>query len=206
MISKRNFAIVLGWLVVSFLVFGHAAVGEERGTEVKFYDFESKPGPSWTTQSTAVIGSTRALGLFNDVNNRYSKGTQLALTDLPPGSQVNLSFDLYLIGTWDSEGKLADRFAVTTQDERIVLELKEFPNAFADEEQTQPLGNRGKVFVEGRERAYWVVPQEFTLSPADIGGKEVTLNFRGHLTGRKTEFWAIDNVRVRLNSTPKSNP
>lgn len=206
MILKRDCGIVLCWLTVSLVLFGSTAGGEERGSVAKVYDFESKPGSEWTTQSTTLIGPNRVLGLFNDVNGRYSKGAHLTLTDIPSGSQVKLSFDLYLIGTWDSGGKLADRFTVTTQDEKMVLELKEFPNAFADEEQTQPIGNRGKVSVEGRERAYWVVPQEFTLTPNDIGGKQVTLYFRGHLTGRKTEFWAMDNVKVRLISPPMPNP
>lgn len=197
---------MLYWLLFSLLVFGGVATADQRVTADRVYDFESAPGSDWTTQSTTLIGSNRVLGLFNDVNGRYSKGTHLALKELPTGSQVTFSFDLYLIGTWDSGGKLADRFTVTTQDEKIVLELKEFPNAFADEEQTQPVGNNGKVFVEGRERAYWVVPQEFTLDPTDMGGKDVSLNFRGHLTGRKTEFWAMDNFKVRLKSARSSNP
>lgn len=185
------------WLIV--LAAGTTWADQSLNSD-RLYDFESGIGAEWSTQSTTLIGSNRVLGLFNDVNGKFLKGTHLNLKDLPPGAQVNVSFDLFLIGTWDSGGKLADRFTVTTQDGKVLLELKEFPNAFVEDKDTQPVGNRGKVYVESRERAYWVVPLQVTMPSAQANGKEVSLEFRGHLTGRKTEFWAIDNVKVRLDT------
>ena len=66
-------------------------------TQVYFNDFESSVGSEWSnkTRSITPVGGRRFLGEFGNTIVR------LTLNNLPTHSAVTLSFDLYLIRTWD---------------------------------------------------------------------------------------------------------
>ena len=64
-------------------------------------------------------------------------------------------------------------------------------------QEKEPVDHNGFVEVYGHPRAYWVVSQTAVVPPDQIKDGQLTLIFRGYLTGRKTEFWAIDNVRIK---------
>ncbi len=63
-------------------------------------DFEGLIGPEWseTTTSTTPIGSRGFLGEFS------SEDVRLTLTNLPEHDLVMVSFDLFIIRTWDGNG------------------------------------------------------------------------------------------------------
>ena len=63
-------------------------------------DFEGPVGPEWssTTTSTTPIGQRGFLGEFS------AEDVRLTLTELPEHSMVNVSFDLFVIRTWDGNG------------------------------------------------------------------------------------------------------
>ena len=60
-------------------------------------DFEGAVGPEWsnTSTDTTPVGARKFLG-------RFGNGTvSLALANLPPHTQATVSFDLYIIHSWD---------------------------------------------------------------------------------------------------------
>ena len=66
-------------------------------------DFESgEPGPEWSSQRTSVtpIGNRRFLGEFD------AETVHLKLEDLPPHTEVELSFDLYIIRSWEGNATI----------------------------------------------------------------------------------------------------
>ena len=70
------------------------------GSTIYFNDFEGAVGTEWSNRTTDVtpIGSRRFLGQFcNDT-------VTLTLAQLPPHGQVKVSFDLFIIRSWDGIG------------------------------------------------------------------------------------------------------
>jgi hypothetical protein len=65
-----------------------------------FNDFETTVGPEWSSTLTDVtpLGGRKYLGQFNNTD------VFLRLTNLPPHSSIRLSFDLYIINSWDGNG------------------------------------------------------------------------------------------------------
>ncbi|UCG11097.1 MAG: hypothetical protein JSU72_11065, partial [Deltaproteobacteria bacterium] len=180
----------------AFVDCGSVPLDRETGSSV-FYDFEESVGPAWSVGPTYRIDENRVLGLFNDENRKFSPTCSLILSDLPPDQQIRLSFDLYLIGTWDSGGKLADRWELRIKDGDSLIAMTQFPNKFKDPKEKIPDGNDGFVKVYRRPRAYWRVNLETVITADKIRGDQLVLVFYGDLTGRKTEFWALDNVHIR---------
>ncbi len=62
-------------------------------------DFEGEIGPEWSSTDTDITptGQRRFLGQFG--NDRVT----LQLSDLPSHTQVSLSFELFIIGSWDGD-------------------------------------------------------------------------------------------------------
>ena len=166
----------------------------------KTYDFSTKKISSdWSTKKTFIISGNRVLGLFNNRNKRYPSQTVLTIKDIPKNSSITVKFDMFYVGSWDSEGKLADSFSVTIPEAVEVMKLTKFPCLLENGDDENPVNNTGLVKVGERDRAYWVAPLSFTVDRSMIINGELKLEFKGTLTGRKTEFWAIDNVNVFIN-------
>ncbi len=166
----------------------------------KTYDFSAKKISSdWSTKKTFIISGNRVLGLFNNRNKRYPSQTVLTLKDIPKNSSITVKFDMFYVGSWDSEGKLADSFSVTIPEAAEVMKLTKFPCLLENGDDEKPVNNTGLVKVGERDRAYWVAPLSFTVDRSMIINGELKLEFKGTLTGRKTEFWALDNVKVFIN-------
>lgn len=172
-----------------------ASLGQKPQSSIT-YDFENGVPAEWSTNGVYDMDGTKVLGLFNDRNKKFERSTQLRLSDIPADSFITLAFDLYLIGTWDSSGKLSDRWQVSIPGGPTLLELTVFPNRFKDPDEKMPDGNAGLVEIYGHLRPYWIQHYRITLTPAQISQNTLTLLFRGYLTGRKTEFWALDNMTV----------
>ena len=157
------------------------------------YDFEAD-APGWSVTPFLTIGANRVLGPFNDRNKRYSDGASLTVTGWPSGADMLVTFELYCIGTLDSGGDLADRVWVELGDGTMLLDIREFPNQFFDDKQEAATGNRGWIRIGERERAYWTIREQIRVPASRIVDGSVKLVFDGEVTGRKTEFWALDNV------------
>ncbi|CCO24692.1 hypothetical protein [Maridesulfovibrio hydrothermalis] len=192
--------ILLLLTLAAIFVFTSISTVLAQDTPFKSYSFtKKKASAQWSARKTYVIGKNRRLGLFNNRNKRYPSQTVLSISNLPDGKSVDVKLDVIFVGSWDNEGKLADRFTVTVLNGPIVLDMRKFPCTLIDSDDTKPLNNNGFVQVGERDRAYWIKPLSFEISPDLIKNNELKLEFKGYLTGRKTEFWAIDNVQIFVN-------
>ncbi|OEU65271.1 MAG: hypothetical protein BA863_08480 [Desulfovibrio sp. S3730MH75] len=169
-------------------------------TPFKTYVFSKKKvSKDWSPKKAFSIKENWALGLFNDRNKRYRAQTVLTIKDIPAQSSVKVKFTMIYVGSWDSGGKLADSFIVSIAGGNELLKITEFPCLLEDGDDNKPINNDGLVRVGERQRAYWIQPLTVTIPSSEINEDEVKVQFRGYLTGRKTEFWAIDDVELYLN-------
>jgi len=152
--------------------------------------FETK-AREWSSSETIPFGQGLALGPFNSRHKEAPHRLKLELPDLPAVAGLVLEFDLILLGKWESEGTQADRFEVLA-DGNPLLTLTQFPCDLTDEAENLPAGTPGAVPVFNRFLGSCVLKQRLAL-PAD---RPLELKFVGTCTGRRSEFWAIDNVRV----------
>ncbi len=161
------------------------------------YDFQTLPVvPDWSTNMTFSAAGNRVLGPFNSKNERYRDKTVLTLKDVPPGRKLELSFDLYIVGSFDSEGPLADTWGLSA-DGTTLLTLNKFPSAFRDKEYKVPIDNDGWVTLYFRRLPFWVTKQKVTVPASATRNGTLTLTFQGSITGRVTEYWALDNVALK---------
>ncbi|NDV27281.1 hypothetical protein [Desulfovibrio sp. JC010] len=172
-----------------------------QSTILKAYSFNKKKASNdWSPRKTFMVGENRRLGLFNDRNKRYPSKTVLTLSGLPTDADLKLEFDMVFVGSWDNEGKLADKFIVSAVDGPELLNMTEFPCTLIDNNDSRPVGNDGWVRVGPKERAYWIKPMTVKIPAAAIKEGSIEIQFKGFLTGRKTEFWALDNVQILLGN------
>jgi hypothetical protein len=186
-------ALLAGFL---FLACGGRSPAPSGAAVPRHYDFQGAATPEWQPDKRLSIGANQVLGVFNNRNPRHPPGTRLTLHGLAAGAPLTLTFDLFLIGTWDSGGELADRWELRAGDGPPLLTLTAFPNAFSDPDETLPVGNSGWVTLYGQPRAYWVVRQSVIIPPDRFADGNLVLTFSAAVTGRRTEFWALDQVKI----------
>lgn len=165
--------------------------------EGRSWDF-SAAGKEWSSSSTLPIDGKTALGPFNQRNDAVSDGATLTLAGLPTGNWT-LSFDLYLIGSWDSANSdKADTFDVTDGTGRVLLHMTEFPCRIEGNDEGKPIGNKGLVKTPLSDRAlgFWVVPVRLPVAPNSFSDGKLVLSFSGKPTARRVESWAIGSVRL----------
>ncbi len=79
-----------------------AAAGLARAADVVVYSnsFDSAVGPEWSLTNTDVtpIGNIPFLGQYDN------ESAVLTLSNLPAHASLTVSFDLYIIGSWDGHG------------------------------------------------------------------------------------------------------
>jgi hypothetical protein len=213
MISPKKWV----WLIVLFVFLMEAGVvAQEKGTVVYFNDFEGAVGPEWSNTSTSMTpaGSRQFLGQFwRDVS--------LTLDGLPLHTEVTVSFDLFLIRTWDGNNRRwgPDIWDLSVAGGPTLLHTT-FSNvarpiftnsnnqAYPD---TYPYGNHppftgaaetytlGYKHREERGREVVFLPSDsvyqlsFTFLHSD---SSVVLNFSG--SGLTDESWGLDNVEVSI--------
>ncbi len=195
-------------------VFLPVVMRNERAAQVVYStDFEGTVGPEWshTSTETTPVGARRFLGRFgNDTVN-------LTLAGLPSHTDVTVSFDLYLIDSWDGSGTDSSGNIVTTHgpdvwDLSVVggptllhttfSNLDEYdwwqayPGAYPGAN-NPPLTGAAEVDTLGY--TYYgnsVYRLRFTF-PHSASSLELTFSASG-LYGLFDESWGIDNVEVRV--------
>ena len=88
--------------IALFTIFNTDIVSESYADEVVYENsFDSSPGPEWSrrSRSTTPLGGRRFLGQFGN------SAVELTLQGLPSHDEVSLSFDLFVIRSWDGNAQ-----------------------------------------------------------------------------------------------------
>lgn len=215
---------LLKYTVISFLfVFSNPVLAALQASQlVYFNDFETSAGPEWSqpmierTPSTghgSVSVDRGFLGRFG-----HTSSTTLSLEALPEHDVVTISFDLYVIQSWDGNQEFfgADVWGLRLGDGRQLIQttfsavepLSPSPQAYPDQ---FPGGNNpaGASATEINSLGYtWpVLPGyldsvyhlEFTIHHDDDAvGFEF---FSRGLQSLNDESWGLDNVSVSVGIT-----
>ncbi|MCK6485084.1 MAG: PKD domain-containing protein [Phycisphaerae bacterium] len=178
----------------------------ETAAAVSYYfiDFESGADANWSTQQTEItpVGARRFLGRFENAT------ATLTLPGLPSHEQVVVTFDLYIINTWDGNltGSGPDQWQINVGPSNTVLlhttfsgyAAQAFPDAFPGGDNLPRTGAaENDTLGYGSGASGDAVYQlEFTI---DHTSPTLVLNFMGiNLQAFPDETWGLDNVRVSL--------
>lgn len=187
------------FLSAGLLLLAALALAPARAAEAPLaWDFAKDAGKGWSTTATLPVGATTVLGPFNKRSDKAPDGATLRLTGLSPAPRL-LSFDLYLIGSWDSAGSdKSDTFEVSDGAGKVLLRMTEFPCRIEGTDEGKPIGHAGlvKTQLSERELGYWVVPVRIELGPESVQGDVLTLNFKGAPSARRVESWGLAKVRL----------
>jgi hypothetical protein len=179
-------------------------------------NFESGAGSEWSTNRTDTTpnGARRYLGQF------ANETASLTLNNLPQHAQVTVSFDVYIIRSWDGNSTQwgPDIFDVRAENGPVVTRttfaLQPYPQAFPGE---FPGGNNptGAGAAETNTLGYnfFGAPMNAVFRVTKTiphTGATLKLNFSGSgLEDVTNESWGLDNVTVSLDCAappPPCNP
>ena len=188
-----------------------------------FNNFEGTVGPEWssTTTNTTPVGSRRFLGQFG--NNTVT----LSLTGLGDHSLVQLSFDLFVIRSWDGNDTSyyigqymgPDKWSVGVQNGPTLLyttfsnstgstpnDYQAYPDSYpggvhqgyTGAAEINSLGYYGPLYNSPKQDAVYNLSFVFPHS-----GSSLTLYFFGQgLQSLSDESWGLDNVNVEFVPEP----
>lgn len=186
-------------------------------------DFSVGAESEWSYQLLDTTPTGRQfLGRFlNQDTTKLSLGKNSAIypNGLPDHSAVTLSFDLYIIHSWDGAPPNGDEWMLSVDGGPVLLDTS-FSNPFhgtADNPQNYPDSYGGALHpahtgaAEVNTLGYWnVYPTDFGDSVYHLAytfphvADSVTLTFRANgytgspLTGLQDESWGLDNVQVAV--------
>lgn len=202
--------------IVALAAFAGSATANQV---VYFNDFEGSTFTNWSNTSKGVtpVGARGFLGEFGN------ETVMLPLENLPGHSSITLSFDLYLIRSWDGNiltpGVGPDIWSVGMdhglEGEHVFLgttfsnqpsshnRAQAYPNAYGDGDSPMYAGA-----MEVNSLGY--IHREFSLSSVyhmeftmDHSGSNADFWFRAQgLQHLADESWGLDNVRVSVNGVP----
>lgn len=157
-------------------------------------DFENGPGSGWSRGGTLDLDGNTVFGPFNSRNDDYRSRAKWKLDGLESAPHT-LQFDLILFGRWDSQGSMADRFELRAGGETL-LTVDRFPCKTTDADENLPEGTPGAVRIGNRYMGHCVLPQTALIPATAIEDGELKLEFWARVSGRRSEFWALDNLRL----------
>jgi hypothetical protein len=172
---------------------------------IYFNDFESVVGSEWSNTSTDItpVGSRRFLGQFANDDS-----VSLSLVNLPVHQSVTISFDLFVIQSWDGTSSdwgpdiwqlslgdgtvlLSTTFSNTGEDDH----LQSYPGSYSSLEEYPAYTGAAQINTLGYEfYGDSVYSLNFTFDHAD---SSLVLKFSGFgLQDVGDESWGIDNITV----------
>jgi hypothetical protein len=199
--------------VLGVLAFTLASVLPVAAEVVYFNDFEGTVGSEWsnTLTDTTPVGDRKFLGQFG--NDTVS----LTLTDLPPHTNMTVTFDLFIIQSWDGNniGYGPDIWELSVAGGPTLL-YTTFSNAFASETdfrqaypdsypggdnpgltgaaESDTLGYPDTSGYDGANDSVYRLSFSFPHSESSL-----TLNFASNSDGPGYgESWGLDNVTVQV--------
>jgi hypothetical protein len=171
-------------------------------------DFESAVGSEWSNTSTAVTpaGARKFLGQFGN------QTVSLTLGSLPAHDSVTLSFDLFVINSWDGVGPNGpDVWTLGVEGGPMLLNTtfsnveelgrkQSYPDSYPGAE--YPAGT-GAAEIDTLGYTYYgnsVYHLEYSFAHSD---DSIVFNFSASgLQGINDESWGIDNVTVDVVPEP----
>lgn len=172
-------------------------------------DFSGTAGPEWSNQTIATSNGERFLGASAD--GFGNETVTLSLSSLPAHSNVTVSFDLYVIRSWDGSGSYCcgpDNWQLTANGSNLfftnfanwTLNTQAYPN------QLPPFGSGG--FFPPRTGAF--ENGHLGLGTGDFGDATYRFSFTFHQSEPNLSFafagftnqppddegWGLDNVIV----------
>jgi hypothetical protein len=202
--------------VAAVLSFVGCSAALADGAVVYSSDFEGAVGSEWSSTATDVtpVGSRRFLGQFgNDL-------VTLSLAALPAHDTVTVSFDLFVIQSWDgnSTSNGPERWGFGYADNvqgingTVLLDTNFSNTEKAGQQQAYPdafgsglnhPGGTGSSEFNSLGYSYFgdsVYTLSFTFPHTDAA---IYLGFAGtSLQGLSDESWGLDNVRVEVSGIP----
>ncbi|MGA2916458.1 MAG: PEP-CTERM sorting domain-containing protein [Sedimentisphaerales bacterium] len=178
-------------------------------------DFESVVGSEWSNTSTDVTPADgrRFLGQF-----ACDDAVSLSLNNLPVHQSVTVSFDLYVIQSWDgtSPDWGPDVWQLSLGDGTVLLNttfsntgddghMQSYPGSYSSEEEYPAYTGASEINTLGYEfYGDSVYSLSFTFAHTN---SSLALNFAGFgLQDMGDESWGIDNITVAVNSASVPEP
>ncbi|HUI05455.1 MAG TPA: PEP-CTERM sorting domain-containing protein [Verrucomicrobiae bacterium] len=190
-------------------------VGVEARAQVIYdNDFESIAGPAWsvTNRSVTPVGGRTFLGDFGN------QTVTLTLSSLPSHSELILSFDLFIIRTWDGNNTIAgpDIWDLSVEGGSTLLHttFQNPHNLWASSGQGYPGTYPGDLYPSGTGAAETNTLGYVDQGPLHLGnmdmvykltftiphsGSSIALDFSASgLEGVDNESWGLDNLVVAV--------
>lgn len=205
MFTRRCSSMILAVCALIVIALPLTVVLPTEALVVYSNDFEnSVAGPEWSKQATDItpVGERKFLGQFGN------EGVRLRLSQLPPHTAVVLSFDLYVIRSWDGNGLHGpDGWKLQILNGPRLLRTT-FSNRGANNPQAYP-----EPYPIGDHPAGTGAEEIDTLGyPIPHGDSVYRLRFRfphvdpslaiifsaSGLQSLADESWGLDNVKVRV--------
>jgi hypothetical protein len=179
---------------------------------IYFEDFEGQIGLEWSTTETAVtpIGNRRFFGEFGN------EAVSLRLSNLPAHDHLTVTFDLFVIRTWDGNNGGPDTWQLSVVDGPVPLKTTfSVPMWGFHRWQAYPGNHPGGSFPAGTGAVelntlgylYQGAPADMVFRPTVTfphTAESATLRFSGaNLQAETDESWGIDNVRVLSGAAPR---
>ncbi len=203
-IGKSIFLLTLSFI----LTIGWAAIS--NATLIYSNNFEGTVGPEWSYRITDVtpVGHRRFLGQFN--NNIVS----LTLNDLPTHKKITVSFELFIIDSWDGNNHTwgPDIWNLQVEGGPTLLYTTFSNTGSLGHNQAYPGTYPGSDYpaqtgaAEVNTLGYTfygdsVYDLSFTF-PHDASSLTLDFSAQG-LQSISDESWGLDNVKVSTNTVPE---
>lgn len=175
--------------------------------QVYFNDFEGNPANwsewSLTSQATTPIGARKFLGIFDNHT------ATLTLSGLPALTNATVSFDLFILESWDGNGSEfgPDYWKVSYDGTTLLnttfaaVNTQSYPGNYPSSNNARE--GAAEINTLGYTTWGWgdsVYQPSFTFTHT---GSSLVLAFQGsHLQGWNDEGWGLDNVRVDVTPVP----
>ena len=178
-----------------------ALVPRASPSSIYFNDFETKVGPQWSKTSTDTTprGDRKFLGQFGN------ETVTLTLKDLPPHAKAKLSFDLFVIQSWDGNDTPfgPDIWDLRVRDGPTLLhttfskgERQAYPSSYPDGDYAPRTWAAEKNMLGYSFYGDAVYNLSFTF-PHSANSLVIDFSASG-LQTLSDESWGLDNVKVSL--------
>ncbi|MHC4715708.1 MAG: hypothetical protein ACYS5V_01945 [Planctomycetota bacterium] len=182
--------------------------GGDAAVVVHRADFERPPGPQWSVRKTEVTPKGRRTFL-----GRFGNGeVKLTLTDLPAHTYLRVSFELFIIRTWDgsASGVGPDLWSLNVQDGPELLrctfangvapgcDTQSFPDGYPGPAHPRQTGAHAVATLGYKTNHPLEGDSVYRLSVTfGHAGPDVALIFAAAgLEDLDNESWGLDNVKV----------